>query len=326
MNKIPRFALAFLCCLDSVATYADLPTQGILPGHIWHSFSDLGNPQGTFVLDPNSGVSISVQSEKWGVPWPNANHFISHDYISHGSNSGETVLVVRRTSNGQIISEQTLDGDFAAISPAPQSSRILVAWGENTYSAKSAVVYDLAKQKLLYATPASKTPDVFSWMPDETLLRAKPSGEISRVVIGGEERPISTVKWPESRVPQAISVSPDGTKVLIQLAAIRETGSISGVELWMMNIDGSNLKRFTKNDLIANAFWSPDSRYVAFTKETGIVCTAATCRGSCTVWYAPATASNVLAVEESKDAKQFPIKRPDGSATNLRCPILAWTR
>lgn len=295
-----------------------------LPGHIWHSFSDLSNPQGTFSLDPNSGANSMIDRKRWAVPWPGGNHYIHDDYIASGSGDDETRLFVRRSADRHLVAERRMDGDFDDIRPAPVKSWILADWGRSTIGPKRSIVVDIAKQKLLFAAPESKTPDAFSWMPDESLLRATPAGQISRFALGSPEKPVASVKWPEGRFLQAIYASPDGTRLLAQLAALRDTGSVSGVDLWIMNIDGSGLARFTNNGLITNAFWSPDSRYIAFTKDTGTSCSDATCRGSCTVWYAPATARNVVAVDASRDAYQFPLKRPDGSMRMLGCPMTAW--
>lgn len=320
MDALGKFAAA-LACLG--AAWA---AQAALPGRVWHSFSDLGNPQGTFALNPNSGASVRVDDEKWRSPWPDGSRFIQRDHSSQGGD--ETRLTVRRTSDRSVLVDQVVDGYLAGdVRASPVAAhQILASWGPQVFAPRGAIVYDLNAQKLLYAMQPSKTPDVLSWMPDGSLLRVQSSGEISRIGPGRGEQHVATLKWPESRVPEAVYVSPDGSKALLQLAALRDTGSVAGVDLWMMNVDGSQLRRFTKNDLISAAFWSPDSRYVAFAKDTGVSCTAATCQGSCTVWYAEASASNVVAVAPSGDARQFPLKRPDGSMTNVGCPMTAWTR
>lgn len=315
-----RFAAGLASLGMAVAAHA------ALPGRVWHSFSDFGNPQGTFALNPNSGASVMVDDEKWRSPWPDGSRFIQRDHSSQGGD--ETRMTVRRTSDRGVLVDQVVDGYVASdVRASPLAAhQILALWGKSFFAPRGAIVYDFNTQKLLYATQPSKTPDALDWMPDGSLLRVRPSGEISRVVLAGGEQRIASMRWPESRVPEAVHVSPDGSKVLLQLASIRDTGSVAGVDLWMMNVDGSQLRRFTKNDLIANAFWSPDGRYVAFVKDTGVSCSEFSCRGSCTVWYAEATASNVVAVPPSGDARQFPLKRPDGSMTTMGCPMAAWTR
>ncbi|HEY0955306.1 MAG TPA: hypothetical protein VGE36_11145 [Roseateles sp.] len=299
-----------------------------LSGKLWHSFSDLGNPPGTYALDLGSGQSPRVDPDKWGVPWPDGGRYLQRSYNSAGSSGDQTRLVVRRTGDRSVLADQLVDGYMNdRIQPSPLgANHILVSWGPSVISPRGPIVYDLDTQRLLYATRPGKTPDALSWMPDGTLLRVQPSGAISRVVLGGAEQPVATVRWPEGRLPEAVYVSPDGRKALVQLAALRDTGTVSGVDLWMMNVDGSQLRRFTKNGLVAHAFWSPDGRHVAFAKDTGVSCTAATCRGSCTLWYAEAGASDVVAVAPSGDAQRFPLRRPNGSTTSVGCPAMAWTR
>lgn len=309
---------------SSRSSSSNSPTA--LVGHIWHSFKDLGNPDGTFVMDPNTGVSISVQDEKWGVPWFDGSRFIHTDYNAEGTSDDTTRLVVRRTSDKAVVMDLLANGYVGHVVPSPLGSdQIMAQLGETIFTPRAVVVWDLGTQKLLFATEESDMVAALSWMPDGSLLRVRPSGTINKIVIGGEEQLIGTVSWPEARVPQAVYVSPDGAKALVQLAALRDTGSVSSVDLWVMNIDGSEMKRFTNNGLIAEAYWSPDSRNVAFVKDTGISCTDFTCAGSCTVWYAPATATDVVAVEASGDAKHFPLTRPDNTVTTLRCPMMGWT-
>jgi len=65
---------------------------------------------------------------------------------------------------------------------------------------------------------------------------------------------------------------------------------------------------------------------VAFVKDTGVSCSDATCRGSCALWVAEATAGDVVAVKASGDAQRISLRRPNGSMTTVGCPAIAWTR
>lgn len=311
-----------------MAVLAPLRAASPLPGTLWHGYSDLDHPQGSFATDPNAGATRRISPDKGGTPWPDGSRYLTRDYRSQGSSGDETRIVVRRTSDQAVLIDQVVDGYVGDdVRPSPLgANRLLVMWGETILAPRGPVVYDLDARRLLYVTRPSKTPDALSWMPDGSLLRVQPSGQISQVVLGGAERPVAAVRWPEGRLPQALYVSPDGRRALVQLAALRDTGSVSGTDLWMMGIDGAGLRRFTKNDLVAHAFWSPDSRQVAFVKDTGIACGDASCRGSCTVWVAEAGASDVVAVKASNDAWQVPLKRPNGTMTRVGCPVSAWAR
>lgn len=309
---------------SSRSSSSNLPAA--LVGHIWHSFSDLDTPEGTFFMDPNTGITTTVLDEQWGVPWLDGSRFIRTDYNPESGDQDTTRLVVRRTSDKTVLMDLVSDGYVGHAVPSPLgNNQIKAYWGETIFAPRAVVVWDLATQKILYATEQSDLAPSVSWMPDGSLLRVRSSGAISKIVIGGEEQLLATVTWPGGRVPQDVYVSPDGTKALVQLAELRDTGSVNSVDLWIMNIDGSDMKRYTDNGIISDAFWSPDSRTIAFVKDTGTACTDFTCIGSCTVWYAPATATNVVAVEASNDAKHFPSIRPDGSQTTMRCPMMGWT-
>lgn len=319
---------SFAALLAGWLAFGAAQAAGPMPGMLWHSYRDLDNPQGTFATHPGTGQTRRVAPEKSGAPWPDGSLYLLRDYSSQGSSGDETHLIVRRSSDQATLFDQVVDGyigEHARPSPLGRP-QILVDWGETIFADRGPVVYDLQARRLLYVTRPSKTPDALSWMPDGSLLRVQPSGEISRIVLGGAEQRVATVRWPEARLPQALHVSPDGKRALVQLAALRDTGSISGVDLWMMNVDGSELRRFTKNDLVAHAFWSPDGRQVAFVKDTGVSCSDFSCRGSCTLWVAEASASHVVAVTQSNDARRVPLRRPDGSMTTVNCPAIAWTR
>jgi hypothetical protein len=304
------------------------PPSAALTGSLWSSDSNISDTQGTFVSDLITGTTTKVNSDTEAMPSADGARLLRRAYTSDGSVGDATQITVVRTTDGQLLTDLTVDGYVGTLSPSPQAANlVLTRWAPSINDPRNVIVYDIDQRKVLFATPASGRPDAVSWMPDGSLLRVKPSGEITKVVLGAAEQAVRTLTWPEARVPQAVYVSPDGSKALVQLAALRETGSVSGVDLWMMNIDGSNLTRFTKNDLIAKAFWSPDSKLVAFIKDTGVSCTDATCQGSCNVWYAEATASDVVAVAASGDAKKFSVKRTtNGSVTTLSCPVMAWTR
>lgn len=318
-SRLLALALALALAVPAVAAQS-------LGGKVWHSFSDLGNPAGTFAMNPNTGESVRVQDHKHGIPWPDGTRVLSVDYTSGGS-SGDTRFTVRRTADPSVLVDQTVDGDFSAVTPSPAGAgRILARWSQNTFGQRSVVVWDFEQQKLLFATPPSDMPDAIAWMPDGTLLRAQRSGAVSRITLGGAEAPLATVSWPESRVPLNTFVSPDGTQALVQLVKLRESGRVDSSDLWMMDLRSTRLRRYTNNGLVPYAVWSPDGRTVAFATDTGYSCSEATCYGSCTIWHAPSSASDLRARATSGDAREFPLKRPDGSTTTLRCPVMAWTR
>lgn len=305
---------------------SSIPADTLLIGRIWHSFSDLDNPSGTFATDPNIGTTTSIHEEKWGTPWFDGSRLIHTDYNPEQGDRNTTRVVVRSTNDKTLLIDHFYEGYIGSAKPSPLGgNQVLAQWGETIFAPRAIIVWDLTTQNVLFATETSELTPAVDWMPDGSLLRVRASGAISRIVIGGDEQLLATVSWPESRVPQAVYVSPDGTKALVQLAALRDTGSVSSVDLWLMNVDGSDMKRYSDNGIISEALWSPDSNTIAFVKDTGISCTSFTCAGSCTVWYAPATATNVVAVTASNDAQQFPLVRPNGSITSLRCPIKAWT-
>ena len=183
------------------------------------------------------------------------------------------------------------------------------------------MVYDFAAGKLLYATAGADAGDSFAWLPDGRLLRVHAGGAISAMALDGRETPLGAVQWPQGWELGAVFASPDG-----QQLAVRLDGKASkDHDLWVMRTDGQGFGRFTTTQMTTYAVWSPDGRYLAFNKDTGASCSDASCYGSCKVWYAPATARNVAAVDASRDAWQFTVRDTRGGSTQLGCQLLAWT-
>ncbi|MCV2884557.1 amidohydrolase family protein [Aestuariibacter sp. AA17] len=106
------------------------------------------------------------------------------------------------------------------------------------------------------------------------------------------------------------AVSPDGSKI----AFISDRGGVSNV--WVMNIDGSNLRQVTKekNNIIHSPKWSPDGEYIVATK--GIMSSRSIPAGE--IWLYHHSGGDGIAlktrVNGKKDQKNIadPAFSPDG--------------
>ena len=128
---------------------------GALAGRIWHSFSDLDTPEGTFFMDPNTGVTTTVLGEEWGVPWLDGSRFVLTDYNPENGDQDTTRIVVRRTSDKAVLMDLGSDGYVATwchhlwvIIKSKQP-------GEKLFSHRGLLLYGILLHKK-YSTPPSK--------------------------------------------------------------------------------------------------------------------------------------------------------------------------
>jgi hypothetical protein len=148
-------------------------------------------------MDPNTGVTTTVSNEEWGTPWFDGSRLILTDYNPESGDQDITRVVVRRTSDKAVLMDLVSDGYIGQAVPSPLgNNQIKAAWGETIFAPRAVVVWDLATQKVLYATEQSDLTPSVSWMPDGSLLRVRASGAISKIIIGGEEQLLATVTWP----------------------------------------------------------------------------------------------------------------------------------
>ena len=124
--------------------------------------------------------------------------------------------------------------------------------------------------------------------------------------------------------------SPDGTKILFSSAMNLEgtwDGTPAGTEnIWIMNIDGSDLTPLTKNQGVTapsmNAEFSPDGAWITFQSRSSLSGTWSTSpAGSDNIWRIRPDGTDKTALTQSETAPStFPTYTGDGSA------LVFWSR
>jgi Tol biopolymer transport system component/predicted Ser/Thr protein kinase len=96
------------------------------------------------------------------------------------------------------------------------------------------------------------------------ILRGSPQPETTaiRFTVGPPEKQHFPA---QANTPSFLSVSPDGTKLV--LVAADSTGHPT---LWLRDLDSQTARQLPGTDNAAAPFWSPDSRFIAFTDYTSL--------------------------------------------------------
>ncbi|HEV8692407.1 MAG TPA: hypothetical protein VGQ91_19025, partial [Ideonella sp.] len=185
------------------------------------------------------------------------------------------------------------------------------------------VFYDLATHTILdYFDTAGA---VVSWLPDGRYQRISAAGAITVGRPGAAAQATGSVAVPPGRTINGLWVNAQGTQMLMQFLVPAQAGGIEESDLWIAQVNGSQLARLTRTGITNYGKWSPDGQHIGFDVDTGTTCNGGGCSGSCSLWHAPPTARNVVALESSHDAEHFSVKNSHGDERVLGCELLAWT-
>lgn len=175
----------------------------------------------------------------------------------------EEYSIIRGTGKSDVMDritdpEVSPDGKYLAVT--------IFGWGDQVFNKNCVAIYDLASGELL-----TKFDEKYggTWTPDGRLVM---TGSHKTVSIDGNEyhskqpgifitnQTFSTISRIDPELddpaPYHPSVSPDGKRIAF----------IINNHVWVMNIDGSNLKQLTTSggdNIETFPQWSPDGKYVA---------------------------------------------------------------
>ena len=175
----------------------------------------------------------------------------------------EDYSIIRGTGKSDVMDritdpEVSPDGKYLAVT--------IFGWGDQVFNKNCVAIYDLATAELL-----AKYDEKYAgtWTPDGRLVMA---GSHKTVSVDGNEyhskqpgifitdKAFSTVTRIDPELddpaPYHPAVSPDGKRIAF----------IINNHVWVMNIDGSNLKQLTASggdNIETFPQWSPDGKYVA---------------------------------------------------------------
>lgn len=193
-----------------------------------------------------------------------------------------SVLVFSRERDDQTDILAVVEGRVVPLTRTPHVSEWPTAWapdgnrllfmrgdGADTRKPRDLFILDIAggtKQRLT----STGTAGLGEWSPTGDLIAYSDKDEVYGYDIF-TVRPdgTGTAQLPAAPADEVSpDFSPDGRRIVY--ARARNSG-LSPNELWMMDVDGSHQKRLHaagKYDVLLSPAWSPDGRWIAFTRDS----------------------------------------------------------
>jgi len=292
-----------------------------LSGLLWHTNYALDFLDGTQTASPDGAAPARITDELPAWPWADGTQ-----YAVAESNVPDhyTDVTVHATGSGSVLYQERFEGYLRGVKPSPASKQVFLAtWGEDSVSDAVYVFFDLSTHTILDHFDTAGT--VVHWLPDGRYLRISATGAITTARPGEAAQSAGSVAVPTGRTINGVWVNPQGTQMLMQFLVPMDSGGIAESDLWIAQADGSQLGRLTHTGITNYGKWSPDGQHIGFDVDTGTTCNGGGCSGSCSLWHAPPTARDVVALESSHDAEHFTVKNSHGDERVLGCELLAWT-
>ncbi|HEX5684817.1 MAG TPA: hypothetical protein VFY73_12395 [Ideonella sp.] len=288
-----------------------------LSGRLWHDNYALDFRDGTQIAYPGEGLPVQVTADGWAHPWPDGTQYAMTDWDVFEDQSSLKVLDL----SGNVLYSATAEGYLRDEIPSPASKSMIAArLGEDSTTPSDWIFVDMNSMSVVRQFTGD---DIVTWLPDGRYMRMTAQGAISIGALDGSETPSGQLTLPAHHNLVDAWVNRQGTRLALQI--VNDVEPTPDSDIWVSNLDGSQLERVTATKMSHYARWSPNGRYLAFDVDTGHFCNGIGCMGTCELWYVPAEARNVTALPAARDALKFEVSDRDGEKRVLGCELMAWT-
>lgn len=285
-------------------------------GRVWRSEYSTQQQATLSETVAGDGSARTVGAGK-AVPWPDGSRYATTDW-----DTSATEVRIVDTASGTQLHGVEFEGYVRDLKPSPlNADRVAVRQGAGTTSSATWAIADFASRAILDRFVATSAG--FSWLPDGQYLVVSATGEVRRGAVGQASTVVGQLALPSGRSVANAWVNRQGTAMVVRLDLRPATGQ-SESDLWIANLDGSNLQRYTATRMTTFAAWSPDGQSIAFDVDTGAWCSGSSCQGICEVWHAGVNAREIRATTTSGDAQPFNRRGTSGSQ-RMGCTLLGWT-
>lgn len=253
--------------------------------------------------------TVRVVGRGKAVPWPDGSRFATTEW-----DTSKTVVRIVDTASGEPLHSVEFKGLVRDLKPSPMKpSVVALRQGESTVGKSTWVIADFSQRSFLDRFPADSA--AFAWLPDGGFVIVSKAGELKRGRVGKGARSelITRLNLPAGRTVANAWLDPRGTRLLLRLD-LRPPTKKNESDLWITDLKGSLLERFTASGMTTLAAWSPDGKQVAFDVDTGAWCSGHACQGICEVWRV------------DSDAREVRGSRNEKGRSRRGCTLLGWTR
>ena len=211
---------------------------------------------------------------------------------------------------------------FVSNTASPIERNIVLAFIRSRPNAEllSVEVFDLEAQKSIKVIT---TGGFLEFLPDGRYLSISAGGVILAGSVHDELPPtqLGRMSLPLGASVAGYSVNGAGTRLAVRLI---QAGATAASDLWLADLDGSNLVRFTKTTRTSYGVWSPDGTQIAFDEDPELSCRSWTClHSTCQILSGPATAHDLTS--SSQEVRPLGVQAAGGQTTRLPCSLRAWT-
>jgi hypothetical protein len=292
-----------------------------LTGRLWSTSLSLETKKGAEIADLSGGHAELLPGLNEAVPSPNGEHF-----VTTALSDGSTVVKIHNTDTKEVEVNATLGGYLKAVWPSPANKNVLLGiWSKDLLSSEYYVFLDLSTSPVSMLDAVVKNGVAVDWLPDGRYVVVGRDGTVSEATVGSAALKTGSFTPPSHMEVAGLKVSPNAKQMTIRFWHKNAAGNVDSSDLWIADLDGARFERLTDTGISSFAHWSPDSRFLAFDKDEGTVCSGGGCIGTCSVWYAPATRRSIKALPSSGDASRFTVTNSRGNKAILGCHLSGWT-
>jgi len=268
-----------------------------------------------------ASATVSPDGSRYALWWP--------DSVTGVENSEFVTVEIYDSASKQRLFTFDFDGYAEKLRFSRDNAFLSMTFRSNflasqTFSDGGLAIVDLrtegqSRWSVKFINTGNATVLTHDWLPDNRYIYLRADRQLvtgNAAVVNGAEQITGAVSPPAGYLPNAtLNASPDGTQLLVGLGWREEP--LQKFDVWVANVNGNNLQRFSNGKLGEQASWSPDGKYIVMRTNAGSAHQGGGGVAYCERWYAPSTARDVN--ENGAGARPLLRVAPNGTTEKMPC-------